>query len=103
MKLPSLVSPDIVQDCSLGQCLRASRSEISKKVLGQNWDRNDPFCCNVVELQLKFAYYSVNTIQFNALIPRMSGLLDNTESKKHLENYEMWIRIPASRFSTKIL
>ena len=34
LKVSSLVFPDIAQDCSLGQCLTASRAETSKKKLG---------------------------------------------------------------------
>ena len=33
LKVPSLVFPDIAQDCSLGQCLTASRDEASKKIV----------------------------------------------------------------------
>ena len=58
LKVPSLVFPDIVQDCSLGQCLTTSRAEPSKKDFGQNWGRNYLFYSHVVECSLKLACYS---------------------------------------------
>ena len=58
-KVASLVSLDIVQDCSLGQCrtsnlnLKKKKKKKKKKGCGQNWGRN----FNVTEHLLKLACF----------------------------------------------
>ena len=63
LKFASLLFLDIVQDCSLGQCLTSSRDRTSKiticgltqDLIGQNQGRNDIFYSNIVECPVKLA------------------------------------------------
>ena len=63
LKFASLLFLDIVQDCSLGQCLTSSRDRTSKiticgltqDLIGQNQGRNGLFYSNVVECPGKLA------------------------------------------------
>ena len=53
LKVASLYFLDIAADCSLEQFLTYSRVETSKRIFcSQNWDRNDLFYSNVVEVHL---------------------------------------------------
>ena len=58
---------DIVQDCSLGQCLTSNRAETSP-----NWGRNDLFYSNV-EHPLKLACFCFNGLSCHKFLMIISG------------------------------
>ena len=74
--------PDIVQECSLEQCLTASRAKTSKK--------NDIFYSNVIERPLKLACFICAT-SLNLLVRKHKRML-KIRSIEHCPGSRMSLR-----------
>ena len=88
-KFASLVFLDIMQNCSLGQCLLSSSTETSKKECGPNQGLtgpiqvlNDLFCPNVVGHLVKLACL-IKTLIFHIFLCNLQ-LINTIDLKKEL-------------------